>query len=269
MRVPGRVIRLASTWLLGTLLLASRVGIAGEDLPPGPFAGPECVACHADRNPTLVAAWRNGPHGPDDEAGCTDCHGDRHEGAAARARRNPTCTGCHAGPAEHSYATSKHGVIVRLEEGDWAWSQPLQPSHYRAPTCAYCHLHGADHGDTMAGARDPLFRQWICTGCHAPRYVARLSESGARLLEIGRMKRAEAEGLAARHPLGRDAVQDILEQAGEHLRNIRLGVGHQSPDYQWWHGQPALDGDLIRIRDRVATSRRTEALAPHSPRPGR
>jgi hypothetical protein len=33
-----------------------------------------------------------------------------------------------------------------------------------------------------------------------------------------------------------------------HLNNLYLGIGHQSPDYQWWHGQPALDGDLLRIR---------------------
>jgi hypothetical protein len=37
-------------------------------------------------------------------------------------------------------------------------------------------------------------------------------------------------------------------------------VGHQSPDYQWWHGQPALDGDLIRIRDAMDEARRREQL---------
>ena len=34
----------------------------------------------------------------------------------------------------------------------------------------------------------------------------------------------------------------------QHLRNLRLGVAHQSPDYQWWHGHPALDGDLLRLK---------------------
>jgi len=52
---------------------------------------------------------------------------------------------------------------------------------------------------------------------------------------------------------------------GHHLKNVRLGVGHQSPDYQWWHGQPALDGDLIRIRDRIAESRRRRALNAGAP----
>lgn len=31
-----------------------------------------------------------------------------------------------------------------------------------------------------------------------------------------------------------------------HLKNVCLGVGHQSPDYQWWHGQPALDMPRIK-----------------------
>jgi len=38
----------------------------------------------------------------------------------------------------------------------------------------------------------------------------------------------------------------------EHGRHVRIGVGHQSPDYQWWHGHPALDGDLLRIKGMVS-----------------
>ncbi len=248
-------------WLLGLSLCTGQAGAADEAVPPGPLAGPACVACHERRDAGLVAAWRGGPHGADAGAGCTDCHGDRHARSAARARRNEACTGCHAGPPADSYATSKHGVIVRLEERDWDWDQPLRRGRYRAPTCAYCHLHAADHGDALAEGRDLSFRQWVCGGCHAPRYVVRSFDSGARLLSIGRMKLAEAQGVALRHPQGRDAVRDLLKQAGAHLRNVRLGVGHQSPDYQWWHGQPALDGDLIRLRDRVAAARRAAALA--------
>ncbi len=40
----------------------------------------------------------------------------------------------------------------------------------------------------------------------------------------------------------------LKNMVGKHLRNVRLGVFHQSPDHQWWHGQPALDGDLLRIK---------------------
>jgi hypothetical protein len=47
-----------------------------------------------------------------------------------------------------------------------------------------------------------------------------------------------------------------------HARNVRLGVGHQSPDYQWWHGQPALDGDLLRIKGLIAEHERRRAGQP-------
>jgi hypothetical protein len=47
-----------------------------------------------------------------------------------------------------------------------------------------------------------------------------------------------------------------------HARNVRLGVGHQSPDYQWWHGQPALDGDLLRIKGLIAEHERRRVGRP-------
>ena len=42
----------------------------------------------------------------------------------------------------------------------------------------------------------------------------------------------------------------------QHLKNVWLGIGHQSPDYQWWHGQPALDGDLLHIKGALGELRR-------------
>jgi hypothetical protein len=66
------------------------------------------------------------------------------------------------------------------------------------------------------------------------------------------------EIVAARHPQGATAVHGELSSVARHLANVRLGAGHQSPDYQWWHGQPALDGDLIRRREVVARAAREE-----------
>ena len=40
------------------------------------------------------------------------------------------------------------------------------------------------------------------------------------------------------------------------LTNLRLGLGHHSPDYQWWYGQAALDGDLLRIKALITRFRR-------------
>ena len=48
-----------------------------------------------------------------------------------------------------------------------------------------------------------------------------------------------------------------------HFNNVYLGVGHQSPDYQWWHGQPALDGDLINIKSMISDLQRRENLIQH------
>lgn len=43
-------------------------------------------------------------------------------------------------------------------------------------------------------------------------------------------------------------VKQIMKKMQQYLRNVYLGAGHLSPDDQWWHGQPALDGDLLRIK---------------------
>ena len=227
-----------------------------EKLPGGPFQQTECVQCHQQQDPELIGGWRNGPHGSFD---CTLCHGERH-GQLPAARDDAACTRCHGGAVEHSYASSKHGVIMTLEQDRRGWAAPLKRGNYRAPGCAYCHQYNSDHGDTMDVTRGRHLREWICTGCHAPRYVTDQFAAGLALLEIGRLKVKEATDIAARHPKGLTALAELLEQVQMHLRNLRLGAGHQSPDYQWWHGQAALDGDLIRLRDLVAQTLRRSSL---------
>ena len=237
---------LCALFLLALLWTLSAYG--DETIPRGPFSQAECLQCHADQSPELVDQWRDGPHGG---TPCVACHRDRH-GRLPAARRDAACSGCHGGVVEHSYASSKHGVIVILQQKRKGWPEPLERGNYRAPGCAYCHQYAGDHGDTMDAARGRHVREWVCSGCHAPRYVADQFAAGEQLLEIGRLKAAEAAAIAIRHPRGPAALAEPMEQVGRHLRNLRLGAGHQSPDYQWWHGQPALDGDLIRIRDAVA-----------------
>lgn len=254
-----------ATDLLGRCLLPAAATLAiawpalAEDarqaVGDGPFAQQDCVECHAARDPALVAQWRTGPHAS--AADCVACHGDRH-GALPAARADSACTSCHEGAVAHSYATSKHGVLVRIGRPDW--SRPLQRGEQRAPGCTYCHLHDRDHGDTMDAARGLEVREWVCAGCHAPRFVREQLDAGERLTAIADLKVAEAEQIAARHTAVADAVADLLSSTRKHLRNVRLGAGHQSPDYQWWHGQPALDGDLIRLRDAVARATRQAAV---------
>jgi hypothetical protein len=110
----------------------------------------------------------------------------------------------------------------------------------------------------MEVSRGAQVREWVCGGCHAPRFVREQLDAGERLTAIADLKVAEAEQIAAHHPGGLAKSSELLGKVRAHLRNVRLGAGHQSPDYQWWHGQPALDGDLIRLRDAVARASRAE-----------
>jgi len=265
---------------LGLLVLMSELALA-EKAPGGTFAHAACVSCHEQREPTLVAAWHASGHKATD---CTACHGGHHEGAAARARDDATCMTCHGGPkgaVAHSYATSKHGVINRLEAPARGWDKPLRDANYRAPGCAYCHMHRGEHnvsrsivppGDSEARALARDAMQPVCYECHGPRYVAQLWDNGQRMVELGQKKYREARAVVERHgPMereGRAQVEVLLENMAGHLNNLSLGVGHQSPDYQWWHGHPALDGDLLRIKGAVTRHKRIRALEAKQALPG-
>lgn len=262
--------------------LLPALAAAGEPLA-GKFTNGECVQCHAKRDTKLVAAWRASGHahtGP--KADCITCHGASHPGSLARARRDSACLACHEKlnhAVAHSYATSKHATIVKLEADQWNWSQPLARGDYRAPGCAYCHLHGAEHDTRLSVTPwDPFQtsvesapeatlerRQSVCGDCHAPRYVAEQTGTGERMQEIARMKLREAREVMTRYQGAlsteiRHELDSLFTGMQAHGHNVRLGVGHQSPDYQWWHGQPALDGDLLRIKGAVSEMERRRAL---------
>lgn len=268
---------------LASMLLAAPAAGAAEKAPRGSFPNAACVRCHTPRNPQLVADWRASSHARKaPKADCVACHGNRHAGALPRARRDSACSSCHEKlnrAIVHSYATSKHGVITKLEDDRRTWEKPLTQGNYRTPGCAYCHLHRADHNvnrgvtpwDALTAPTEAVSEAArgamlpACGECHAPRYVAEQSASGARMTGIARMKLREARDLIDRQ--GGSATQEELAALerrlaamGEHGRNVRIGVGHQSPDYQWWHGHPALDGDLLRIKGMVSDIERRRTL---------
>ncbi|MEW8506464.1 MAG: multiheme c-type cytochrome [Candidatus Thiodiazotropha sp.] len=224
--------------------------IAETEVENGPFNNSQCINCHSERNPQLITQWQAGPHAASPDVGCNSCHGALHQGSNNKARGDHTCIGCHEGSASHSYTTSKHGVITRLEEEGQDREQPLQRGNYRAPGCSYCHLHDSNHNDSMSQSSGPEMRHWVCSGCHSPRFVREQLANGKQQLKIADLKVAEGEALIAAAADNMSHHLEILRQRLlQHRQNILYGVGHQSPDYQWWHGQPALDGDLIRIRD--------------------
>lgn len=268
-------------WLLYLVLAGyMTVALAGEPMPAGEFENSACLECHQGQNAGLVTTWRASVHATaESTVTCTACHGNTHRDAAARARRDETCIDCHGGkkdPVVHSYTTSKHGILVLLEQEDWDWNRPLASANYRAPGCAYCHMHDGNH-DVGAGVRrgesaedtsaTELERvqdamRIVCQECHSPRYVTHLFDNGERMLNIGRMKVREAAGLieqaAGEFSAAELAVANRLleKMRSKHLKNLYLGVGHQSPDYQWWHGHPALDGDLLHIKGALGELRR-------------
>ncbi len=183
---------------------------------------------------------------------------------ALPAMAGKTCVDCHAGAAERSYALSKHGVIARIEAGR---------ERRRTPDCAACHAFEA---------RAPAPQHYVkktsrteareqatagCGACHSPRYVTDQLAAAQRGLAIGEMKRREAEALIelARKEMTAAELAQIEKLLAslrdENLRDLRLGLAHQSPDYQWWLGQAALDGSLLRIKGALGEARRSRLAA--------
>lgn len=172
------------------------------------------------------------------------------------------CVDCHAGPAEQSWALSKHGVIARLDAGR---------ERRRAPNCAGCHSVEAanpavpHYGKRASREQAREATRDSCRACHSPRYTTEQAAAAQRGLDIGRMKQREAIALreAARSEttgVELAQIESLFVVLEQNLRNLRLGLGHQSPDYQWWLGQAALDGSLLRIKGALGEARRTRAI---------
>ncbi len=182
---------------------------------------------------------------------------------AALPTQAKTCVECHGDSAKKSWALSKHGVIATLEAGR---------ERRRAPDCAGCHLAEAaaptpPHYGSKATREQARASAWdSCRSCHSPRYTTEQNAAAQRGLDIALMKRREAAALleVARKESGGPEIARIeaLYAALEgNLRDLRLGLAHQSPDYQWWLGQAALDGSLLRIKGALGEARRTRAIA--------
>jgi len=174
------------------------------------------------------------------------------------------CVDCHGGAAQRSYGLSKHGVIARIEAGR---------QRQRAPHCVDCHRFEAaapaPKHYVKDGEREQARQQAVagCGTCHSPRYVTEQLAASKRAMALGEMKLREAQAVAdlARNELQGEAIarMDTLVRTmrDENLRELRLGLGHQSPDYQWWLGQAALDGSLLRIKGALGEARRARLAA--------
>ena len=183
---------------------------------------------------------------------------------ALPAAAGKTCVDCHAGAAQRSWALSKHGVIARIAAGR---------ERRRTPDCEGCHAFEAkaaapQHYVKKASRQEAREQAAAaCGACHSPRYVAEQLAAARRGLALGEMKRREAEALVelARKEMPATELAQIEKLLAtlrdENLRGLRLGFAHLSPDYQWWLGQAALDGSLLRIKAALGEARRTQARA--------
>jgi hypothetical protein len=69
-----------------------------------------------------------------------------------------------------------------------------------------------------------------CGACHSPRYVTEQLAAAQRSLAIGEMKFNAARGELKGEELAR--IETLLTAMRDaDLRNLRLGLGHQSPDH--------------------------------------
>jgi hypothetical protein len=260
----GRGLLFLNVLLVFCMLTAN---VWAENTPQGPFSQQQCLDCHKKTNPQIVAEWGSSSHATaTPPVDCTTCHGITHEKTPS-SRQNPTCINCHNKfdkEATNSYRLSKHGIIATIEAKSWDWSQPLADGNYRTPTCAYCHMHDGDH--SMGGkkkiktpeaeeAETSMERRIIpCYDCHSPRFATTWFKSGERMIAIALMKVREAKAVWEKIEQQGDNTEvknatSILQSMNKkHFANVKLGIFHQSPDHQWWHGQPALDGDLLRLK---------------------
>lgn len=263
-----------AVWLLCSGFLVSVT--YAEQPPMGQYDESECIACHEKESAMLVADWRSDAHGKSDPVvGCVSCHGALHENVASHSRQDKTCTQCHGGPkgaVVHSYSTSKHGVINRIEVKQTDWTKPFKPGNYRVPGCAYCHASGGEHDMGKRLSRDGAENKnngqarqkmrWVCQHCHGPRFIRELEVNGLQMYELGEMKYREAKTvvqMAQDEFPGEQSerIMILLEvMKKETLKALSLGVAHQSPDYQWWHGHPALDDKLLRIKGELTRIKR-------------
>jgi len=267
-------------FILGVISI--QIHAASKSIPTGIIENKACIECHEKNNPQLIKDWKTSIHARTQPVtNCIACHGKLHQEAASHARRDSICIDCHGGkkaPVVHSYTSSKHGIIMQLEKNSYDWQQPLSMANYRSPGCNYCHLHEADHNvnnmirntlmdENTTDAIEIRIRS-VCQDCHAPRYITRLLANNENMLEIARKKVREGAKLVDQAASKFDeaelkSTREILKSMQHHLRNVYLGAGHQSPDYQWWHGQPALDGDLLRIKGLISELHRKKNRPSH------
>ncbi len=135
-----------------------------------PARADDCVDCHAQKHPGVVADWKASKHFTEN-VGCTDCHGKDHHSAAdvanAKLPTPETCAPCHAERVKQ-FKNGKHAK---------AWiAMNAMPSIHAQPVyltegmkgCGGCHKIGVkSEADLKAvSAQGRGFGNASCDACH-------------------------------------------------------------------------------------------------------
>lgn len=230
--------------------------------------------------------WPNGGIGrinPDGSRGsCAPCH-TRHRFSIAEARKPETCGTCHMGP-DHPhieiYLESKHGVIYSSEKEKWNFDIPgdfWDVKHFRAPTCAACHMSGVgklepthDVGTRLSwDLKSPLSTRtsnWqakrsemrdVCLSCHSSGWVegyyyqydnavALYNEEYYKPVKKG-MDELYGLGLLTKEPFDEEIEFTWFEYWHHEGRRARMGAAMMGPDFAQWHGFYELAKHRVKL----------------------
>lgn len=239
-----------------------------------------CEKCHGTKvvvekgGRLNYQTWPNGGVGrlnPDGSSGsCSVCH-TRHKFSIAEARKPETCGSCHLGPDHpqyEAYLESKHGVIYQNERQDWDFeiaSSHWDSKHFRAPTCAVCHMSGIASGVSthnvserlswkLKSPRSQKTEKWeqkreqmkqVCLNCHATNYVEnyyrQLDDAVSRYNELWDEVEALYGGLVKDGLITKEGFDEPIDfkyfEFWHHQgRRARIGAAKMAPDFAQWHG---------------------------------
>jgi len=142
----------------------------------------DCVSCHRNETPGIVADWERSRHGQLGLA-CAICHGGEHTSAADVARAGiptpETCAKCHRGRYEE-FKAGKHAFA-------WAAMKAMPTTHWQPMAltegmkgCGGCHKIGFKTADEIAALKKEGagFGLASCDACHT-RHLFSVAEARA------------------------------------------------------------------------------------------
>jgi hydroxylamine dehydrogenase len=153
-----------SVVLLCFAALACLVSMMAAPLPAAALqTQAQCLACHGEITPGLVAQYKAGAMGASGEVTCVDCHGGDHEAidAAGGAVPASVCAGCHPEQYAEFTVSDATGYVNKHALG---WTRMTAAARYmvmpeaeRYDMCERCHNVGVVSADGSVGK---------CDSCH-------------------------------------------------------------------------------------------------------